>query len=326
MTIKLNSKYNSTSVKNIKTAVRALYRFLTIPDESYDKNHILNNVDNVIIFIKSLNTNTAKLYLNYYVKLLSFEDIVIEKLQEALKETISKADNTRLENNKQKLITLDPEAFYQYYYNQLHGKVKYLDKRNPDKVIERERDAKFSITRCYRVCLFSILSNMPLRLTELSNMKFVDDKINNFVDFNNNQLVIRKHKNGGIYALKKHKKGSTRFIILKERTMNDIKYLKDKMNTTFLFSKYINGIEMSMNGQDIEQLSRTAINTYNKAHGVKHIKGHMGIHGLRQNKVSTLYTELQIKADEIKKIIDLSRSLGHGLTTASRDYLKKIET
>lgn len=313
ITLKMNEIYTARkSIKNVETAVRAIYKYLNVEAVVYDKNIFINNIERVIAFIDGLNLNTGKLYLNYFVKLLSFEDIVITKLSEHLKVVIEKADASREQNKQQQLVEIDIDAIYQYYYDDLHKKVKVMDKRNKDKIVERERTPKFSITRCYRACLFAILSDIPIRLTELSNMKFVDDNVSNFVDIENKQLVIRKHKNGG----------SVRKLSLKDRTIDEIKFLKLMMKTDNLFCKYKDGVEVSMNGPDIEQMSRTAIKTYNKAHGIEHVPGKMGIHGLRHNAVTNMFNEVNIKFEEIKKIMDLSRNMGHDLRTQLRDYLK----
>ncbi len=145
-------------------------------------------------------------------------------------------------------------------------------------------------------------------------MKFTNDNENNFIDLENKALVIRKHKNGK----------STRFVKLKEQTINDIKYLRDMMNTEYLFIKKQGDNIVSMNGYDIEQMSRIAIKTYNKEHGIEHIKGKQGIHGIRQNKVTSVYNDLSVKMEEIKKIIELSGSLGHTISTQLRDYVKQV--
>ena len=79
-----------------------------------------------------------------------------------------------------------------------------------------------------------------------------------------------------------------------------------------------------MNGSDIEQMFRTAMKTYNKIHGIEHIKGKQGIHSLRQNKVSKTYNQLSVKMDEIRQILELTDNLGHTLSTQMRDYLKQI--
>ena len=315
LTIKINDNYNATSVKNIKTAIRALYKYLDINSTEYDKQHIMNNVDKVIEFINSRCLNTGKVYLNYYIKLLFFEDIINTKLKTHFQEIIRKADKQRNENKNEELTNIDIESIYNYFSNQLYGTVKVIDKRNPEKFVERQKSSPFSQTKCYRTCLFSILENTPIRLNELSNMKFIDDDKCNFIDFNNNRLVIRNHKNGG----------KIRHIKLKQQTIADLKYLQQHMKTTYLFIKKKNmENEISMNGSDIEQMFRTAMKTYNKIHGIEHIKGKQGIHSLRQNKVSKTYNQLSVKMDEIRQILELTDNLGHTLSTQMRDYLKQI--
>jgi integrase len=164
--------------------------------------------------------------------------------------------------------------------------------------------------------LFSILKDNPIRLTELTNMLFEDDGINNFVDFEKKQLVIRIHKN---------KKG-IRYIKLSDETIDDIKKSQKYIKSKYLFCKKRQGDDKDIS-QDVygmEELLRVAMKEYNKVHGIEHVKGKFGVHGLRHNKVSKTYKELNVNIDAIKQILALCDSLGNGVSTQARDYLKTI--
>lgn len=313
LTIKINNIYNDTTVKNLKTSIRKLYKYLNINSVTYDKMHIINNVDTILDFINSLNVNVAKLYLNYYVKLLSFEDITLNKLSQHLKKVIELSNEKRKENKEEKLIDIDINDVYKYFYDILHNAYEYEDKRN-NKVIKRSKPAKFSLTRCYRTVLFSILSDTPVRLTELSHMKFMDDGTSNFIDIENKRMFIRNQK----------VKQKPRIIKLKDNTINDIKYLIAQVNPPYLFMKKRCAEECSMDGDNIEQVLRCAMNEYKKAKSISHIPHKFGIHSIRHNKVSKQYNEINLKIAEIKEILSLSQNMGHSISTQIRDYFKCV--
>lgn len=311
---KLKAIYKEVTMANLKTAVRALYRHLQIELKEYDKSIILDNIDKVIEYIKTQKAQTGKVYLNYYCKLLSLEDSSNEQLCKLFTEVANVADKQRHENKNNKLVDIDVESIYKYFIDALDEKVEYIDRRG-GKEVKRFKKAPITQTKAFRVCLFSILSVKPVRLTELTNMIYEDDGINNYIDFANQQMIIRKHKNA---------KG-VRNIKLPDRTIKDIKFVKDNFESKYLFSKKRVDDDVSIEPAGLEQMMRVAMKEYNTAHNIEHVKGKQGIHSIRHNKVTKEYEKLNVKLEEVKQILSMCKDLGHTIGTGLKDYFKDTD-
>ena len=312
---KLSATYKDTTMKNVKTCIRKLYGYLNTPLEQYKKDIVLNNIQQVLSFLDTLTIGVAKCYCGYIVKLLSFDDISHKKLNERLSELYKKDDEKRQGNKDEELIKIDVKAIYDYFRKLCFSSGTYIDKRNPNRHIVREKCRKPTETKLNRLVLFSILNNCAMRLTEMTNMLYEDDGVSNYIDFENKQLVIRIHKN----------KGKTRFIKLTDQTIEDIKLSRKHIESKYLFCKKgQDDKDISNDVYGLEGIMRVAIKEFNKEHGIEHKKGKMGIHGLRHNAVSRTYEELNVNLDAIKQILSLCDSLGNSIGTQVRDYLKKI--
>ena len=313
---KLKAIYKETTIKNVKACIKKVYKHLNIELVVYNKNDILNNIEKVIEFIETFKTGHAKNYLGYIVKLLSFEDISLKKLNDKLNELYKTDDEERKTNKDKKLVDIDIEAIYKYYYNECFKSAgTYIDKRNKDKSVVRHRCRKPSQTKLNRLVLFSILNNSAIRLTEMCNCLFDDDGVNNYVDYENKQLVIRIHKN----------KGKTRYVKLSDETIENIKKSQKHIKSKYLFCKKRQGEnDISQDVYGLEEMLRVAMKEYNQTHGIDHVAGKFGIHGIRHNAVSKKYAEVGIKVKEIKEILELCDNMGHSARSAIQDYLKTL--
>jgi integrase len=314
---KINNYYEVTTINCLKTCIRNICNHFNIVDVVYDKSMILNNIDEFIEYIKGCSISKAKHELGFIVKLLDFEDIQSKKLTEVLKEYYQKDGEERSKKKNEKLVEIDAEKIYKYFKDTLSERKVYLDKRNPNNIVERSKLKAWTLTKVYRVVLFSILSDVPVRLTELTNMRFQDNGIDNYIDFEKKQLVIRNHKNT--------KKGAqTRYVKLKDRTIDDIKIIKDKFDQTYLFEQKRTDDVISMSGYSVESILRTAIKGYCKETGTEYVAGKMGIHGWRHNAVTKQYAEINIKLKEVKDILNQCNNLGHTVSTQLKDYIKDM--
>ena len=110
--------------------------------EQYKKDIVLSNIQQVLSFLDTLTIGVAKCYCGYIVKLLSFDDISHKKLNERLSELYKKDDEKRQGNKDEELIKIDVKAIYDYFRKLCFSSGTYIDKRNPNKHIVREKCRK----------------------------------------------------------------------------------------------------------------------------------------------------------------------------------------
>jgi integrase len=167
-----------------------------------------------------------------------------------------------------------------------------------------------------RRVLFAILSETPIRLTEMSGMKYEDDDESNWADLENSMLVIRKHKNS-----KKGKKG-VRKIPITAGTVAEIERHRTIVDSPFLFP-HIHDSTEPVAGGNIEILYRSAVKKYCSKTGTEYVAGNMGIHTLRaanEQKSMAPLLNLNISAKDLGKILENCKRLGHDPVTALQYY------
>ena len=142
--IKLKAIYKDVTLKNVNTCIKKLYEHLNQPLEQYNNNIVLSNVDNVIVFIDSLSVGVGKNYLGFIVKLLSFDDISHNKLNNKLNELYKQDAEQRKSNKDKKLVNIDIDSIYKHFKDECFKVSEYVDKRNPDKHITDRKSTRLN--------------------------------------------------------------------------------------------------------------------------------------------------------------------------------------
>ena len=136
-------------------------------------------------------------------------------------------------------------------------------------------------------------------------LTFEDDEINNFVDSDNLQFIIRNHKN-------KRKEG-TKYVEIRKNLSKEILNWKKINKSKYVFYKKT----------DIDNhVSQTQCN--NLLHSILG-KG-KGIHNLRCLHSSKKINEIGVTPEQVRELLKLAKSMGHCLTTSSIDYMKILKS
>lgn len=292
---KIISKYpNQTTSKLFISRLKSICKKSNIDDVE----EIKNNIDNIITEIKKLTESTQYIFLMTIKIYLSFYQIENDTLNEAIK-TANTLRRT-IDDNRHKTEELNDN----FTVNDI---LKYCQ--------EKYTKSK-SITNLYRLTMFQILSNVPIRLKEFESMSFEDDNKCNFIDINNKQIIIRNHKND------KHKQD--RIIKLNQDDIEQLILHKNVTNTNILFSGKFTKQPMANMG--IEQLFRKTIEIFCEKNKIKLNKGDHGIHMLRKiRETDNLkpFIDAGIDYKKYQEINEKCQQLGHGIVTALKYYNPK---
>jgi hypothetical protein len=315
ITAKINNHF--TNLNTRKSFTSRINKIAKLINATNISDFIKNDGNDVITAINTLSKVSQSIYLANILSLIEFADLKCEKLSDHIKLLYSKRNEIDDQRHKQDLNEdLDINKVYQYFYDQLYKPIERVNKKG---IQLTPKIPVWSNMRSQRCTIFSILKCCPIRLTELTNCKYVDDKINNYVNLEKKQLVVKICKNNA-------KGAKTRFIKLDDNTIDIITKHRAKINSEYLISTTIDNINRSMNTAEIEQLHRLAIKAYCKGNSIEYTKGKFGIHnwrGQRATETCKELTDLGIDYEKLKAIDKKCRELDHSLLTSLRFYNKK---
>lgn len=181
-------------------------------------------------------------------------------------------------------------------------KKKYQSKKREERVIQK----KFDVNSLYEfvkdvydgdiLSMFTILRCCPIRITEFCGMSTIDTGDNNYIDLKNGKIIVRQHKTKG-----------ERVVKLDKTALEDLKGCET--------------IFEGMTEKQVQDKFSTVIRYYKK---VKNIPSNItiGIHELRAQCEMQNMSVLRpgMSSEELEKMIERSKELGHSLETALKYY------
>ena len=215
----IENNYSKMSLANVKSALKKIVasikfdNFINIVnDETF-----LNEFDKM-----DLTTVCKANYLFIVIKLLKLCNVEIPEAYTKQVNIYSEARQKHNNNQRDKKV-IDKT---QYSLTDVYTFYKKIGLKEGDK-----NNNRFLV-------YFSILSNLPIRLTELCDMYVnKDNNVNNYIDLNKKQMIIRIHKSSRL------KKNEVRIIPLNDETINDIKNYIQITKLDTLFDIGISGVK-----------------------------------------------------------------------------------
>jgi integrase len=216
-----------------------------------------------------------------------------------------------------KLIGVDVNEKYNLLVKQI-GKERQqesLKKREKKQICNVTIDDLYNFVKTHNkplttISLFSVLRCCPIRLSEFHKIRFVDNKINNYIDIKNKSIIIREHKNT-------KKTDNVRLVAIDDLCVEDLKkYLNNSPKSVELFE--------NKTKKQIQNIFSEVIKSYKKVFG---IKNSLGIHQLRTQEEMKNMKALKpgMKTEDLNKMISRSKELGHSLETALTYYTVEQE-
>lgn len=224
-----------------------------------------------------------------------------------------------------KLTGFEPPIDWNIDTLELKRKQEEIRMRNRNKrVINHDVDAKkicdFFKKQPYetskvKIALFSILSSCPVRLTELSEMTWQDDKKHNYLDLNKKHMLIRNHKNGN----------KPRIVRLTDDTVKDIqRYLLSFSDDPKYVFTFPTDMQKSYTATQLQCMFRNACKYYCKKSNIKYESFKFGIHEMRSvdatKSIGNVLNGGAINSEDLLEMIKRNQELGHSLIMALKHY------
>lgn len=324
---KIKANYNERSIKSVYSRMRRIFKLMNIEDEDLHKlvkndgNDLLNALDNTQL--------SGRLVLLYQIiKVLRLADIEVpQKLIDTAKSIKKDVNKIHYSNRKNKVMNndLNIEKMQEYFYNKLFQEEKRystkLKNKDGNPLELKPKKPYQSRYRYIRVVLFTLLKRCPCRLSDYTDMRYDDNDKDNFIDLNNQVMIIRNDKAS---RLAKTKKNTPRKIILSEDECNLLAKCKDYLNTDYVIPDVKKNINKPAKLESIETVYRHSVMAYCKAKDIKYIGGEMGIHALRSIQATNDTKdklEINCSIDELEQILKRAHERGHSINTILKYYV-----
>ncbi len=246
----------------------------------------------------SIASSTADMRLGMLISVYKLRDrdvptwikeVKIDKSKSARDEVKSKAKVVR--------TMVDPKDIYDYF----------------------SKNMKFaSLSDAQTLVLFSLLKDHPLRLNEVSGLRYekLDDG-SNYIDLDSGEMIIRNHKTTA-------RGGKCRTYTLTKDNIRDLKCLRKHHRYSRVFVPLRGGCDQEIDEDRMKEFLYNKIQKYGRETQTN-IKG-AGIHTFRHLVVSRRCKELGIDVHLFEKLEELRKSMGHaGLSTTLSYYLKMMD-
>lgn len=294
----LNKKYSPSTMKQVKCCYRRVAKLMTKVESPKDL--LRNNTEDLQTALDKIPITSRSTCTAYILAIIKVENEVPDNLQQYATKQRNDCRSEHIKNRQTKKINKDLDC----------SKLKEFFIANNNKRTKRK---PFSVQKSNRAVLFSLLNDMPVRLSEFADMGF-NNESSNYIDIDNKQMIIRKHKTGK----------SKRVIDLSDDTIELIKTHKENTNSAYLFHQ---GLDNSkpMKGSNLEELYRNAVKSYCNTSGVEYVPKQSGIHSLRSNKECKNLEPLlknTVTEKEMLEIVDTCKKMGHSLETAIVNYFR----
>lgn len=311
-------KYKPNSHQQFIKSVGFCYRAINKKLEKFSYEDIENNTTQIFDALEKTSLATQSTYLTYVYLLYKIDGREFPKiLSEKYGSTKAKQKVQVNDNAKKERSSVDIHDVYQYVKT-------IVDIKNEEQF--------YSLSKSMKYLAISILKEFPPRLNEfLVNLYWNDNGSNNYISIADEVIVIRNHK-----AMKS--KVGTKRIELSARLMEDIKWYKKnqmKILGDFKFVFLKNRRDKETNKQLDEPMSekgsvqflRTIMEQYCEYKKVPYDNNKFGIHAIRASYFSKGCDELDINVEDLKKLTNLSKMMGHSSlnTTISWYYRSKKE-
>lgn len=296
----LNKKYCESTVKNTKCGFNRICKIMKDIENVEDVlrndcKDLIKALDEIPITSRS----TCAFQVSYVLTANGNE--LTECFKKYMTNTKKSCKKTHIEQRHAKKINkdLNAEKLFRFYKDLLYPTTRH--------------QKQFSIRRSNKAVLFSLLNDMPCRLTEFVKMGY-DKSHSNYIDIDNAKMIIRKQKS----------KCPDRELDLSDETIEVLKYHKKNTNSKFIFYQGLTP-EIPMKTANIEELYRLSVKKYCKDCKVEYIPKQSGIHSLRSNKETENLKPLlknNITKDQMLKIVETCNKMGHSLETAIINYFR----
>lgn len=257
------------------------------------------------------NSGTCKNYIIVCKHILKYHDLLTPELNCKLKIIITQKNcsnktNEKTEKEEKAWITSDQLDELKSNLLDFHNTTMHnIDKRS---ISKKELD---KIQQCMILFIYTGSEDMPPRRNELALCR-INYKGNDYnsVDLESQELIFNVYKTSSTYGSSHIKIPDNIFKLIK-----DYLYLRDKFfnfNTDFLFLNILRGGV----GRNRLEMSTNSLTKYlNKIFG-----GNISSSMLRKIQ-STSYAK-NIELDELTKLKERSKKMGHSLSTHIQHYLK----
>lgn len=231
--------------------------------------------------------------LGYMILLFKLKGKPVPKWMKDYKLTnMTELRKERVENARERREFIDPSDIYEHFKN-------CRDNYN----IRQSR------------VIFSILKQIPIRLNEMRELTYQDNKDGkNYVDLNKKKLIIREHKTSD-------RGGGERVYNLNKDALEELKELKDKYNMPYVFFYGKGKCEKRKFAEkEFQDWFKAKITKYGRDKNID-VSG-VGIHSMRHGHVSRNMAKLGISQETYEKLQGLADKMGHSIGTALEHYLK----
>lgn len=299
LTKAMTEKYTESSQKQFIKVARFINKVCKVKiDTEFSFKMVDKYEDEIMDALEKYGESTRQTYSSYLILLYKLDNREPpKKLNEFTKKSKQDMSVKNEENNKKELINLDNNDIYKFATEKVGS-----GKGHP-------------FSHYTRLCLISILRDIPLRVNELVGMKFENDGTTNYIDIENKKMYVKNHKNS-------KRKDVTYTHDLSESIINDLLMFKNKYNTTLLFPTSAVDPKPASMYLLCNHWGRL-IKEYCADRNIEYVK--YGIHNIRHNFASTKLAEIKIDPDVVAKLRDIKDSLKHlSIETCLIHYLKAI--
>ncbi len=223
------------------------------------------------------------------------------------------------QKNKQLNDSIDIDKIYQYFHDQCFKPVartfKKKDRKGEIKTVTQNIKPRFSMLKASRLVLFSILRDRCVRLSDLVDVTFTDTENNNYINMDENKLIIRNDKSSRLSGKKKYE---NREINLSSDTIENIKYFKDNCGSDYLFTNCKKTDSVTLD--TLKNSFNTSMKFYCKQNNIEYIPQLCGIHELRRHEAKRDIDGIDIQ--QLLKIQEACKARGHTIQTMLNHYTR----
>ena len=313
----LRTKYSEQTVKQAKTTYNRICKLMKNIEQPSDLQR--NECLDLIACLDTIPLCSRSVCTSMVISILKADK---QKVMNCLTEYLnvvylqSRRDNIRMRHIKKINSNLDSKKMCDFFCDiasnvpKRYSKITFNEDGKPNEIKGRWR---FSVQKSNRAVLYSILNDMPCRLTEFASMGF-NDEYDNYIDLKTNQMIIRKQKSSN----------RKRIIELSDHTIDIIKFHILNTGSDYLFHKGIDP-KTPMNASNINDLYFHANKFYCKEKNIEYVPKQMGIHSLRACKETHNLEPLlkDISEEQMLAILDTCEKMGHGFGTAVLSYYRQ---
>ena len=301
----LNARYQPASVNNAKKAAKWIYQQMGLPTRGKQfALEVFDNEANANAFVRNIwnapgALSSKQMYLGYLRMMFNAMNVAIPEYVAHVFEAVTVELKAQAKGKKtEEHEYIDWKDMYQFYDQK---KLK-----NP------------TMTNWMSFLLIAVLRESPRRIRELSLLKWKKDEDTdecNYIDFDNDTMVIGAHKTAKKFGVK-------RFPLSKE-LMSDLIEYKNKFPAPYVFLKNMKPYGEPSTVKSISAKIVTTFDNYTKAKGLPRVS--MGIQKIRHDYATRQILESKSAEETVRKLEKASNQLGHGsISTTHTHYLKNI--